>query len=233
LFGVVPLHNGDRMTQTEFHRAYEGYSDDVKFELIQGTVYMASPLRCEHARRHVQVSTLLERYESKTPGVELLDNATTILGPKSEHQPDLALRVLSEYGGQSRETAKGYIEGPLEFIVEIASSTRAIDLHQKRLDYQQAGVREYLVVCVEEPELQWFRIRPAGRVRPDDAVVYRSRVFPGLWIDGPALLARERSRVLTVLRAGLAAPEHAAFVRRLASQHGRRGGSKRPRKPGP
>src|SRR5436305_2942591 len=102
---LPPLHNGDQMTQAEFHRRYEAYPEDVKFELIGGTVYMAPPIRRSHARRHVQFAALLERYESRTPGVEALDNATTILGEDSETQPDLALRVLSEYGGQSRETA--------------------------------------------------------------------------------------------------------------------------------
>jgi Uma2 family endonuclease len=216
---VLPLQNGDRMTQAQFHRSYEAYPEDVKFELIQGTVYMASPLRRDHARRHVQLTALLERYEGKTPGIELLDNATTILGEESEQQPDLALRILSAYGGQSRETAKGYVEGPPELIVEIASSTRAIDLHHKRIDYQQAGVREYVVVCVEEPELHWFRFRPVGRVLPDGAGVYRSRVFPGLWIDGNALLADHRRRVLATLRQGLASPEHRAFVARLRARN--------------
>src|SRR5260370_37313477 len=95
---AIPLlDNGDRMRQPEFHRRYQACPEDVKFELIGGTVYMASPLRREHARRHVQLSSLLERYESKTPGVELLDNATTNLGEESEPQPDLALRILSAY----------------------------------------------------------------------------------------------------------------------------------------
>jgi hypothetical protein len=30
---LPPLHNGDRLTQPEFHRRYEGYPEDVKFEL--------------------------------------------------------------------------------------------------------------------------------------------------------------------------------------------------------
>ena len=209
------------MTQAEFHRRYEAYPEDVKFELVQGTVYMASPLRREHARRQVQLIAILERFASKTPGVELLDNATTILGEQSEPQPDLALRILSEYGGQSHETARDYVEGPPELLVEIAHSTRAIDLHQKRQDYKEAGVREYLVVCLEKPELLWFRFRPAGRIKTDDHGVYRSRVFPGLWIDGPALLAWKRSQVLAVLRQGLDSPEHAAFVRRLKARRQR------------
>jgi Uma2 family endonuclease len=227
--GVAPLHNGDRLKQAEFHHRYEAYPEDVKFELIQGTVYMASPLRRDHARRHVQLTTILEHYESQTPGVELLDNATTVLGEESEPQPDLALRILSEYGGQSRQTADNYVEGPPELIVEIAYSTHAIDLHQKREDYQQAGVREYIVVCVEEPELLWLRFRPPGRIRPDNAGVYRSRTFPGLWIDRAALLAWDRNRLLAVLHQGLNTPQHAAFVRRLRAQRRRRSSRKGPK----
>src|SRR5437660_5217370 len=102
------------MTQEECHRSYEVYPEDVKFELIGGTVYMASPLRRAHGRRHVQLGALLEIYASATPGIEALDNVTTILGEESEPQPDLALRILSAYGGQSRETTKDYIEGAPE-----------------------------------------------------------------------------------------------------------------------
>ena len=150
---------------------------------------MASPLRRSHGRRHSQLGSILQRYSEETQGVETLDNVTTILGEESEPQPDLALRILSEYGGQSRETADDYVEGPPELVAEVAHSTRAIDLHQKRLDYQQAGVREYLVLCIEGPELIWFGFRSRGRIVPDGDGVCRSRVFPGLWIDAPALLA--------------------------------------------
>jgi hypothetical protein len=96
---VPPLQPGDRLNQAEFHRRYEQYPEDVKFELIGGIVYMASPLRRSHATRHAELSLPLGLYQGLTPGVELLDNATAILGEKSEPQPDLALRILPEYGG--------------------------------------------------------------------------------------------------------------------------------------
>src|SRR5579859_658476 len=83
------LENGDRMTQPEFHRRYESYPEDAKVELVEGVVYMASPLRRAHAKYHVQLAKLFGLYEDKTSGVELLDNATTILGEESEPQPDL------------------------------------------------------------------------------------------------------------------------------------------------
>ncbi len=185
---IIPvLHNGDRLTQKEFHRRYEAYPEDVKFELIGGS----------------------------TPGVEAVDNATTILGEESEPQPDLALRILPEYGGQSFTDKKDYINRAPELIAEVAHSSYGIDLHEKKDDYEKAGVWEYLVLCLEEQELYWFHFKSKRKIAPDAKGVYRSRVFPGLWIDGRALLARDSRRVNQVLQQGLASPAHAAFVRKL------------------
>ena len=212
---VPLLVNGDRMKQPEFHRRYEAYPEDVKFELIGGTVYMSSPLRRRHGLYHPLLSGALLHYHAATPGVEVLDNATTILGEESEPQPDLELRILSEFGGQSRETEDEYIAGPPELIIEVSHSTRAIDMHQKRQDYERAGVLEYAVLCLEEQKLFWWHF-PSGRpIRPSPQGIFRSRVFPGLWIDQRALLARDTKRLLAVVQQGLASRAHAAFVKRL------------------
>jgi hypothetical protein len=212
---VPPLNNGDRLTQPEFHRRYESHPGKEKFELIGGIVYLASPRRRPHAHYHEEFSFALGLYRRATPGVELLLDATAILGEESELQPDLALRILPEYGGQSRDTPEQYVEGPPELLTEIAHSTLAIDMHQKKTDYQRAGVREYLVVCVEELELFWFNFKSRRLISPDAQGIYRSRIFPGLWIDGPALLARKSARVAKVVQQGVKSPEHAAFVKRL------------------
>jgi hypothetical protein len=101
-------------------------------------------------------------------------------------------------------------------VTEIAHSSVAIDMGRKKDDYEQAGVREYVVLCVEEKELYWFDFKSKGQIAPDARGIYQSRVFPGLWVDGPALIARRLSRLLKVLNHGLASHEHAAFVRGLA-----------------
>ena len=46
--------------------------------------------------------------------------------------------------------------------------------------------------------------------------IHRSETFPGLWLDGAAMLRGDMARVLEVARQGLASEEHAAFVKRLA-----------------
>jgi hypothetical protein len=217
-----PLYNGDRLTQREFHRRYEAYPKDVKFELIGGTVYMASPLGRQHGIYHPELSVVFLLYKAATPGVELLDNATTILGDESEPQPDLTLRVLPEWGGQSRTTKDNYVKGPPEALAEIAHSSKALDLHQKRDDYERAGVLEYIVWCVAEKELRWFNFKTDQEIQPDAMGIYRSRVFPGLWIDSRALAEHDSARLIEVAQQGIASAEHAAFVKKLTAARRKR-----------
>ena len=209
------LVNGEHMKQAEFHRRYEAYPEDFKIELIGGVVYMTSPLRWPHGNYHLILGTAFALYTGETPGVEAGDNATAILGEESEPQPDLSMRLLPEYGGQSRLNEEEYVEGAPELLAEIAHSTRAIALHQKRDDYQRAGVIEYVVLCIEEREFHWFHFPSGEMLKPNRRGVCRSRVFPGLWVDVPALLERDTNRLIATVRRGLASREHTSFVRRL------------------
>jgi hypothetical protein len=216
------LENGERLSQKEFHRRYKAYPEDKKFELIGGMVFMSSALRRRHARYDEELSFAFGLYRRGTPGVELLPNATTILGEASEPQPDLTLRILAEYGGRSRENEDDYIQGPPELLAEIAYSTRSIDLTLKRLDYQRARVTEYLVLCVEDQRLHWFHFKSGRRIYPDAEGIFRSRVLPGLWIDSAALLVCNSARVVEAVQQGLASPQHAAFVKGLEAKRRRR-----------
>ncbi len=232
--GPVELHNGDRMTQPEFHRLYEKMPEDFRAELIGGIVYVSSPLRRGHGTNHLPLGTLFFAYEGHTPGVESGDNTTVQLGELGEPQPDLYLRVLPEYGGQSRTTKDDYVAGAPELIAEIALSSRSIDLHDKLLDYARYGVREYLVVCPREGRLRWFDLPADEELHPERDGVCRVRVFPGLWVHAAALLAKDYGRLMATLQQGLATAEHAEFVARLAAARRpgkrRNGGAKRPAK---
>jgi Uma2 family endonuclease len=218
--GVPLLVNGDRMTQAEFHRRYEACPVNEKWELIGGIVYMASPLSWSHGLFHQELNLILGVYKAGTPGVEVGDNATIILGEESEPQPDIAFRILREYGGQS-QLQGDYVQGAPELVAEVAFSSRAIDLNQKRADYERAGVLEYLVLAIEEQQLYWFHFASAKTIKPNRQGVSRSMVFPGLWIDNSALLARNSKRLIEVVQLGLATREHAAFVKRLQAAHRR------------
>lgn len=213
---TVPfLVNGQRMKQPEFHRRYEACPPHEKWELIGGIVYMASPLRYPHGNYDFSLGGALAVYAAGTAGVEGAHNVTSILGEESEPQPDLALRIATAYGGRSQVNQEAYLEGPPELIAEIAYSSLDIDMHRKREDYEAAGVIEYLVLSIEEQQLHWFDFPTSRMIRANRQGVYHSRTFPGLWIDGPALLAGNPGRLIEVVRQGLDSPEHARFVRRL------------------
>lgn len=214
------LQSGDRMTREEFHRAYEQMPEDFRAELIGGVVYVASPLRRPHAVHHINLGALFVGYAEHTPGVEAGDNATILLGNESEPQPDLYLRILPEWGGQSRTSTDEYIEGAPELLAEVAHSSRALDLHAKREDYRRCGVLEYLVLIVGEQRLRWFDLRQGDELSLDADAIVRARTFPGLWIQVEALLARDLARLRATLEQGLATREHADFLVRLAARRG-------------
>jgi len=217
---IPPLANGDHLDQKTFHERYEAMPPHVKAELIGGIVYMSSPPKRKHGRSGLRLSQWLAAYEDATAGTEALENATNILGPESELQPDGCLFILPECGGQVWEDEKGYINGPPEFVGEISDSTESIDLNRKMQDYEVAGVREYFVAAMRTQQVFWFarrrakfKLLPAG---PEG--ILRSEVFPGLWLDSDALLRRDYKQVLAVLHQGLATPEHAAFVAKLVAK---------------
>jgi len=213
----VELQTGDRMTREEFHRIYEQTPEDFKAELIGGIAYVSSPLKRTHGRNHLALGSLFFAYEGSTPGVESGDNNTVLLGDEGEPQPDLFLRICPECGGQSETTEDDCVLGAPELVAEIALSSRSIDLHAKRDDYTRYGVCEYLVLCLGEKKFRWFDLRNERELEPDDDGVYRLRVFPGLWIDGEVVLAKDHARMMAVLGQGLSTPQHEEFVRRLAT----------------
>jgi Uma2 family endonuclease len=203
------------MKQPEFHRRYQAYHEDEKFELVGGIVYRALPVRLSHSDHVGKAGLALELYALDTPGVEVLHNATIILGEESEPQPDFGMRILPECGGRSRSTPDGFVEGPPELLVEVAHSTRLFDMGAKRDDYRRAGVLEYLVICVEEQAVYWFHFPGDRTIRPGRQGISRSRAFPGLWLNTAALLRLDSNRLREVVEQGLASRAHAAFVRRL------------------
>jgi hypothetical protein len=104
-------------------------------------------------------------------------------------------------------------------VAEVASSSVSIDLNTKHDVYRRNEVREYLVWRVLEKAVDWLVLRGEQfqPLTPDSQGWLRSEVFPGLWLDPAALVRGDMPRVMEVVQLGIASPEHAAFVRRLAA----------------
>ncbi len=211
---LPPLEPGDHLDQKTFHARYEAMAPGVRAELIEGTVYMPSPLKSLHGRHHARLMFWLGAYQEATPGVDLYDNATVILGSDSEPQPDAALTLVDREESQTRVGDDGYLEGPPELVIEVASSTESYDLHSKKSAYERAGVKEYLVLALRQRKVLWFVSRH-GRFEEQPVAadgLLRSEVFPGLWLDPEAALSADSRRLLDALRQGLTTPEHRAFA---------------------
>jgi len=215
---VPMLENGDRLTRAEFERRYLAMPDLKKAELIEGEVYVGSPVRHRrHSVPHSQINGWLSVYVAGTPGVEAGDNGSIRLDLDNEPQPDVYLMIEPEQGGQARISEDDYVEGAPELVAEIAASSVSYDLGKKLHAYRRNGVREYIVWRVEDREVDWFVLRE-GRYEPLPPAVdgtMRSTVFPGLWLDPAALPRGDLATVLALVQQGLGSPEHADFVNRL------------------
>ena len=190
--------------------------DLKKAELIDGVVFVGPPVSDLHGGADTNMTLWLGTYALSTPGTLCRGNTTVRLDQRNEVQPDALLRIA--IGGQSR--VEQYIEGPPELVVEVATSSVSRDLHSKLDLYRRFGVREYVVWRTMDQDLDWFVLDRGEYVRlsADERGLFRSLVFPGLWLDKTALLAGNMATVLATLGTGLASPEHGEFVPQLAAR---------------
>src|SRR5579884_2237829 len=135
---TVPiLEPGDHLTRQEFERRYEAMAHIKKAELIEGVVYMPSPVRVEqHAAPHAIFAWWLTHYSVFTPGVRVGDNATVRLDLDNEVQPDALMFREPSHGGRVVIGPRGYLEKAPELVGEIAASTASFDLHTKLRVYR-------------------------------------------------------------------------------------------------
>ena len=210
LRSIPALESGDRLTRSEFERRYRAMPHIHKAELIEGVVYMPSPVHFSgHSQPHAYIVTWLGTYCAFTLGVKLGDNATVRLDPDNEVQPDALLRWTEERNGRSHISPDDYVEGAPELVVEIAGSSASVDLHDKKRVYRRNSVQEYLVWQIYEGRIIWFHLVEGDyqELPPDASGIIRSQVFPGLWLNVPALLDEDLAAVLDTLRQGVnAAP---------------------------
>ena len=222
---ILPLENGDceasrrhRLSRVEFERRYQAMPEVKKAELIEGRVYIASPVRIIHGQPHAYIMTWLGVYCAATPRTQFADNTTVRLDTDNEPQPDALLRIE---GGQSQIDVDDYVRGAPELIVEIATSTASYDLQEKLQVYRRNGVQEYLVWQVSDKPngmaslriFDWFRLQDGEYIKlQSEENIIKSQVFPGLWLAIDSLLNYDLAEVIATVQQGLATKEHQDFV---------------------
>ncbi len=214
---LPPLVDGERLDRATFHERYEAMPDNTRAELIGGIVSMIPALGMEHGSADGFAIYWLNHYAGYTPGVQCFVNTSVFFEDYGEHQPDCVLRIRPECGGKTRDQKPYYAGGP-ELVVETSHSSLAKDVGPKLADYERAEVLEYLVVSSQPPMVRWHVLKE-GRlviIPPDADGLHRSAVYPGLWLDPAALLAGNIPRLRETVDRGVATPEHAEFVAKLA-----------------
>jgi Uma2 family endonuclease len=217
---IPRLQNGDTLDRDEFERRYHAMPEVKKAELIEGVVYMPSPVRTDvHGQPHALLTGWLVNYFAATPGLIISDNGSVRLDSSNEPQPDLSLLIDRSRGGRHGLDSEGYIDGAPDLVCEVAASSASIDRNAKLRAYQRNGVSEYILYRTEDGVIDWFVLRNKKyrTLIPDDAGILRSEAFPGLHLDPAAIVRSDIVRVLAVLQQGIASPEHAAFVESLQS----------------
>ena len=189
-----PLRNGDVMSRDEFEQRYSDMPG-AKAELIDGVVYVASPVFRDHSRPHALILGWLGSFDGISPEYEALTEHSVRLNADTEVQPDGLLRKIE--GGSSTYSPEGFVEGAPEFVVEVSVSSVSRDLHGKLRAYEDAGVLEYVVWRVRDGEIDWFALRDGRyeRLEADSEGIIHSPSLPGLRLLVPALLAGDVNTV--------------------------------------
>jgi Uma2 family endonuclease len=156
-------------------------------------------------------------YWTATPGIQVADNGTYRLDEDNEPQPDVSMWIDQPASGGAWIDENDYLTGAPELLIEVAASTAAIDMGDKKKAYQRIGVQEYLVLQVYEQKASWFTRRDGEyqEIMADAQGILRSNLFPGLWLDPAKFWAADLAGLIATLQAGLTSPEHAAFVAKL------------------
>ncbi len=196
------LDSGDHLTRIEFHQRYCARPDIRKAELVEGVVYVASPVRSDvHGEPHGDVVFWLNSYRALHPELHVSDNATVVLDADNEVQPDACLWREEPAGPR---LAGGYIQGPPQLVVEVSATSASYDLHEKFRAYRRNGVKEYVVWRVFNDAIEWFRLNEDGEyvlVEPDRDGVIKSLEFPGLRLSVPKMLVGDLAGVRAALDA--------------------------------
>ncbi len=184
----------------EFERRYEAMPELKKAELIEGVVFLASPVSLTHSAGHMALTGWVATYVAHHPGMKAHSDGSVRLDPDNEFQPDIFLRKAE--GGLSRPGSRDLLDGPPELVIEVAASSVSRDLFAKKHVYRRNGVPEYIVWRVRDGALDWFELTNGEYVarEPDGNGIIESRQFPGLRLDIPALLAGELAKVFAGVR---------------------------------
>jgi Uma2 family endonuclease len=188
------------MTQQEF-LAWE--EEDIHAEWVAGEVTIFMPTSKQHQQIVGFLNTLLGLY------VRLFELGQVLTAPYSMRatpngsvrEPDL-LYVAKE---RVEKIKRMFLDGPADLVVEIISETSVTrDRADKFYEYQEGGVREYLIVDSRagKERVDYYVLDVEGSYQaivPDEHGKFHSVVIPGFWFRKEWLFQENAPDVLDCL----------------------------------
>jgi Uma2 family endonuclease len=147
------------LTVEEF---YDLVEEDDAVELIDGVIYMPSPVTDNHEALFAWLFTVLNQYvEQRKLGAVRGSRAAVRIGPRTAREPDLMF-IRAEHRERIRRLE---VDGPADFIIEIVDSNRSRrEAVVKQAQYEARGVPELWVIDLPKAELRHFLLEE-GRFR--------------------------------------------------------------------
>jgi Uma2 family endonuclease len=161
--------------------------DGPKVEWVDGEAIVHMAVLTRHARQSGFSFNLLSGFARIFDLGEVFSDqlAMDIPSRPSVRLPDILFVSREHAALLKREGLFGAADILMEFVSE---DSVARDYREKYLEYQRAGVAEYVIVDSRDGKhrFEFYRLNASGsyeRVEPDAAGRYHSAVLPGFWID--------------------------------------------------
>ncbi len=170
------------MTQQEFLNWEE---EDIHAEWVDGEVTIYMPTSKQHQQIVGFLSSLLGLF------ARLFDLGEVLTAPYSMRaKPDGSVRepdVMFIAREHADKLKRMYLDAPADLVVEIISDTSVTrDRADKFYEYQESGVREYLIVDSRagKERVDYYFLAEDGSyqaILADEEGKFHSRVLPGFW----------------------------------------------------
>lgn len=166
--------------------------DDIRHELLTGSLLAEPPIGYPHARLVARVTFHLQQHVRARGGGEVVAGDMGFIlarDPDSVRAPDVAF--ISSARLEAASALTGFFPGPPDLAVEVLSpSERAGTIHGKVADYLAAGARMVWVIDPEAQTVSVFRSLLSPRTISGDQELSGEDVLPGFSIRVSELLAK-------------------------------------------
>ena len=127
-------------------------------ELLRGVVYLRGPVTWRRGVLLADLAGWSGIYCAAIPQCEGALNVTWLVNDENVTQPFVSVRIAPTGGGQSWDEGE-FAGGAPEFAAEAFDADQLAEMALKVDIYQEAGVRDYVAVLLEDQEVRWHTLQ--------------------------------------------------------------------------